>query len=97
MKKALAGLLIFGMVFSAMVVPAAASGRHSGGSCHQTWTTATETGGQDCPWGEDCTGWCVSGGVCPWSGEDCPWGTDCAGWCVSGGLHDGTGWVHHHR
>lgn len=102
MKKALAGLLIFGMVFSAMVVPAAASGRHSGSGCHQTWTTATQTGvcpwsGQDCPWGEDCTGWCVSGGVCPWSGEDCPWGTDCAGWCVSGGLHDGTGWVHHHR
>lgn len=93
MKKALAGLLIFGMVFSAMVVPAAAAGRHGGG-CHRTWTTATATGvcpwsGEDCPWGEDCTGWCANGGVCPW-------GEDCTGWCVNGGVCDGTGWARHH-
>ena len=31
MKKALAGLLIFGMVGAAMVVPAAAAGHHGGG------------------------------------------------------------------
>ena len=101
MKKALAGLLIFGMVFSAMVVPAAAAGRHGGG-CHRTWVTATETGvcpwsGEDCPWGENCAGWCVNDGVCPWSGEDCLWGENCGGWCVNGGICDGTGWARHHH
>ena len=65
MKKALAGLLIFGMVGAAMVVPAAAAGHHGGGhgGCHRTWT-ATQTAvcpwsGEDCPWGGVCdgTGW----------------------------------------
>ena len=57
MKKALAGLLIFGMVFSAMVVPALAAGRHGGGhhgGCYRN-SAVTQTG------------------TCPWSGEDCPW------------------------
>mgnify|MGYP001624753154 CR=1 FL=1 len=74
MKKALAGLLIFGMVGAAMVVPAAAAGHHGGGhgGCHRTWT-ATQTAvcpwsGEDCPWGGDCDGWCVNGGVCDGTG-----------------------------
>ena len=74
MKKALAGLLIFGMVGATMVVPAAAAGHHGGGhgGCHRTWT-ATQTAvcpwsGEDCPWGGDCDGWCVSGGVCDGTG-----------------------------
>ena len=85
MKKALAGLLIFGMVGAAMVVPAAAAGHHGGGhgGCHRTWT-ATQTAvcpwsGEDCPWGGDCDGWCVNGGVCP-----------------NGSVCDGTGWARHH-
>ncbi len=97
MKKALAGLLIFGMVSAAMVVPAAAAGHHGGGhgGCHRTWT-ATQTAtcpwsGEDCPWGGDCQGWCINGGECLYH-EDCP--RD--GQCVSGGVCDGTGWARHH-
>ena len=71
MKKALAGLLIFGMVFSAMVVPAAAAGRHGGG-CHRTWAaTGTEVcpwTGESCPWDGQCSGWCVNGGLCDGTG-----------------------------
>ena len=80
MKKALAGLLIFSMVFSAMVVPALAAGRHGGGhhgGCYRN-SAVTQTA------------------VCPWSGEDCLWGGGCDGWCVNGGVCDGTGWARHH-
>ena len=98
MKKALAGLLIFGMVFSAMVVPAAAAGRHGGG-CHRTWAaTGTEVcpwTGESCPWDGQCGGWCASGLDCP-DPDSCPWDGQCSGWCVNGGLCDGTGWARHH-
>lgn len=42
--------------------------------------------GEDCPWGGDCDGWCISGGVCP-NGNVCP----------NGGVCDGTGWARRHR
>ena len=44
MKKALAGLLIFGMVGAAMVVPAAAAGHHGGGHGGH-WTQAAALSG----------------------------------------------------
>ena len=80
MKKALAGLLIFGMVGAAMVVPALAAGRHGGGHHGGCWRNSAVT----------------QTAVCPWSGEDCPWGGGCDGWCVNGGVCDGTGWARHH-
>ena len=89
MKKALAGLLIFGMVSAAMVVPAAAAGWHGGGNggCHRTWV-ATQTAtcpwsGEDCPWDGQCGGWGASGLTCA-DPENCPWDGQCSGWCTSG-------------
>ena len=97
MKKALAGLLILGMVSAVMVVPAAAAGWHGGGNggCHRTWAAA-ETGvcpwtGEDCPWDGQCGGWCASGLTCA-DPENCPW----SGQCPNGGVCDGTGWARHH-
>lgn len=97
MKKALAGLLIFGMVGAAMVVPALAAGHHGGGhgGCYRN-SAFTQTGtcpwsGEDCPWGGDCDGWCLNGSECLYH-EDCP--RD--GQCVNGGVCDGTGWTRHH-
>lgn len=74
MKKMLAGLLIFGMVGTAMVVPALAAGHHGGGQggCYRsnavTQTGVCPWGGEDCLWGGDCSGWCVNGGVCDGTG-----------------------------
>ena len=66
MKRVLAGLLIFGMVGAAMMVPALAAGHHGGGRggcCRNSAVTQTGVcpwGGDDCPWGG---GWCVSDGT----------------------------------
>ena len=67
MKRVLAGLLIFGMVGAAMMVPALAAGHHGGGRggcCRNSAVTQTGV----CPWGGGCDGWCVSGGVCDGTG-----------------------------
>lgn len=73
MKRVLAGLLIFGMVGAAMMVPALAAGHHGGGRggcCRNSAVTQTGVcpwGGDDCPWGGGC-GVCPNGGVCDGTG-----------------------------
>lgn len=74
MKRGLAGLLIFGMVGAAMMVPALAAGHHGGGRggcCRNSAVTQNGVcpwGGDDCPWGGGCGGWCVNGGLCDGTG-----------------------------